>query len=105
MKYYDIENTESRMAVLRELSAGGHEQIGPGRNGPLVAFARVNGNTLDGYNDVVARLASRGLRPVTPGHWTFFPLGSDQPAERLRHDGSYPGSKGFHAYAEFEVAP
>jgi len=31
----------------------------------------------------------------------YFPLGSDNPDERLRHDASYPGSKGFWLYVHF----
>lgn len=33
--------------------------------------------------------------------WFLFPLGSDRVPEIMRHDGSYPGSRGFHLYAHF----
>lgn len=34
------------------------------------------------------------------GGW-YFPLGSDNPHESLRHDSSYPGSRGFWLYWHF----
>jgi hypothetical protein len=33
----------------------------------------------------------------------YFPLGSDNPEDRYRHDGSYPGSKGFWRWDTFKV--
>lgn len=43
-----------------------------------------------------------GLVLVHGSRW-LFPLGSDNPPATLRHDGSYPGSKGFWMYAKFVV--
>lgn len=31
----------------------------------------------------------------------YFPLGTDNPPAHLRHDGRFPGSKGFWLYANF----
>lgn len=33
----------------------------------------------------------------------YFPLGTDNPEDRYRHDGSYPGSKGFWRWDTFKV--
>jgi hypothetical protein len=41
---------------------------------------------------------------LVPGSLHYFPLGSDKPSESLRHDGPYPGSKGFWLYASFACA-
>jgi hypothetical protein len=35
----------------------------------------------------------------------YFPLGSDSPPAHLRHDGRFPGSKGFWLYANFLPRP
>lgn len=35
----------------------------------------------------------------------YFPLGSDNPHEQLRHDGNYPGSRGFWLYVHFVPVP
>lgn len=32
----------------------------------------------------------------------YFPLGSDKPADHLRHDGRYPGSRGFWLFASLQ---
>jgi hypothetical protein len=39
---------------------------------------------------------------LVEGSLYAFPLGSDSPPESLRHDGSYPGSKGFWLYARYQ---
>ena len=41
---------------------------------------------------------------IIQGSMFFFPLGSDRYPDSLRHDGSYPGSKGFTLSARFVVA-
>ncbi len=48
-------------------------------------------------------MAEAGLEPVRRSAH-FFPVGSDNPPARLRHDGRFPGSKGFWLYASFAPA-
>ena len=70
---------------------------------------------VDGYDGECIRVSLP--RPVQPflvamreaglervGDLWCFPLGSDKPADHLRHDGSYPGSKGFWCYGRFKPA-
>jgi hypothetical protein len=38
---------------------------------------------------------------LVAGSLHYFPLGSDKPPDNLRHDGNYPGSRGFWCYARF----
>ena len=44
------------------------------------------------------RLEALGLKDTD---WAFFPLVTDTPPDVLRHDGHYPGSKGFWLYVHF----
>ena len=47
-----------------------------------------------------AAMQAAGLECV-PGSLHYFPLGSDKPADVLRHDGRYHGSRGFWLYGNF----
>lgn len=40
---------------------------------------------------------------VLGAEWCF-PLGSDKPGESMRHDGSYPGSRGFWRFVRLGVS-
>lgn len=44
----------------------------------------------------MAKCRAAGLSRQGDGH--YFPLGSDNPPAGMRHDGRYPGSKGFWLY-------
>lgn len=48
----------------------------------------------EGINDFRASMRKLGLRLV-PGSGHLFPLGTDNPPDNLRHDGSYPSSRAF----------
>jgi hypothetical protein len=48
-------------------------------------------------------MEAAGLEPVRRSAH-FFPLGTDAPPAHLRHDGRFPGSKGFWLYANFAPA-
>lgn len=85
--YWAAENEGVRMAVLRALAAGGHEQHGPSGNGILVSVARRNGSTVEGVRDADAVMAKLGLTPVDADTYWYFPLCSDRVAARLRHMG------------------
>lgn len=37
-------------------------------------------------------------------HLSFFPVGTDNPPQHLRHDANYPGSSGFYMVAWFTPA-
>lgn len=69
----------------------------------------------------VSGYSGTGIQAALPRRWTpiehalrpfgltmdeaslhLFPLGSDAPPEHLRHDGRYPGSKGYWLYATFQ---
>lgn len=75
-----------------------------------------NGGYVEGYydNDVQVAMPKDwkqfldAMRAVglhrTPGSGYYFPLGSDNPADNLRHDGSHPGSNGFWFYTRLCVA-
>jgi hypothetical protein len=51
---------------------------------------------------VVEAMAECGLRGGEP---FLFPLGSRQLPDHLRHDGRYPGSRGFELHCDFAPAP
>jgi hypothetical protein len=55
----------------------------PNPSGPFFAAMEVVGLVLD----------ERSL--------PFFPLGSDEPPQYLRHDGPYPGCRGYWLYGKF----
>lgn len=94
--YFDPEHVELRQQVLRAIAEGGHEQVGPTRNGVIVAVAKVNDSTVGGVADLDARLAPFGLHPETRDEWTLFPIGSDGPPERLRHMPRYSVDRPTH---------
>lgn len=85
---------DRRMAVLAVLPPGTAFFYEGG--GLTVTVAR------GGLESLLARLQDHGL-VFYACH--YFPLGTDKPAEPFRHDASYPGSRGFHLYATFTVAP
>jgi hypothetical protein len=47
------------------------------------------------------QLATRYGLELCEAQMHYFPLGSDNPPDALRHDGNYPGSKGFWLWAPF----
>lgn len=47
----------------------------------------------------LSAVGARGLELV--GDLWLFPLGTDSPPAILRHDGRYPGSKGFWLFGRF----
>ena len=74
-----------------------------------------HGGIVDGYDGDSVRVAlpiawrefiqsmeQIGLCQV-PGSRHYFPLGSDNAPDRMRHDGSYPGSRGYWMYCRFNV--
>jgi hypothetical protein len=50
---------------------------------------------------VVEAMAALGLKGGEP---FWFPLGSRQLPDHLRHDGNYPGSRGFELHCDFAPA-
>jgi hypothetical protein len=53
------------------------------------------------WRPVVEAMAECGLKAGKP---FLFPLGSRQLPDRLRHDGRYPGSRGFELHCNFAPA-
>lgn len=86
------------MAVLRLLDDYGADSRGYYGGGIGVAFARGR------YSETAAALEAAGLEPV-PGSFHHFPLCSDNPPERFRHDGPYPGSRGYWLTETWRPAP
>lgn len=87
---------DQRMAALRGLSLIQAESAGYNSNGSIsVAVPRGR------YSDVAAWADFYGLEYVD---MYYFPLGSDNPAEHLRHDGPVQydrGNRSFWLYAQF----
>lgn len=81
-----------RLAMRQDIESVGAEVVGYQGDAMLVALP-TNGAVFAG-NPVT--LEAKGYRV---SDLYYFPLGSDKPAARLRHDGRYPGSKGFWLYA------
>lgn len=75
-----------RMEFRRRIEAAGGEV--QGYNGECVTVAVPNPPRPFRDDMEHAGLVEAG------GSW-YFPLGSDNPPDSLRHDGRYPGSKGF----------
>lgn len=89
--FFDLPESR-RMAIYAAISHLGCDTYS--REGSAFGVAVARGT----YSDLIDALASHGLDHA---ELTYFPLGSDQPAERLRHDGRYPGSRGFYMIAWF----
>lgn len=89
MNFFDIPEAD-RMALYREIEACGGSSL----SGGMVTVARGH------FSDVLSVMAQHGFKLTDS---CYFPLGSDKPSDNLRHDGRYPGSKGFWCYARFEL--
>jgi hypothetical protein len=84
---------ERRMAYRIAIDKAGGEVAAYQGVGVLVAIPRDE----DRFH---AAMEAAGLEYVS-GSGFLFPLGSDAPAEHLRHDGRYPSSRGFWLYGLF----
>lgn len=62
-------------------------------DGVQVAYPRGEG-ARGGFCELDEQLRELGL-VLDPNSLHTFPLGSDNPPDGLRHDGAYPGSRGF----------
>lgn len=88
-----------RMEALRQLDAMGAMSAGYVTGGICVALPRdLEWGEIDGW-------ARRFGMEYRKGSMCYFPLGSDKPEDRFRHDGpaKYNGKRGFWLYATFEV--
>lgn len=85
---------EKRMDVLRALDSLGCASKGYDGDSILVAFPR------GGFCDALNKLRDFDLSLQNDEVW-YFPLGSDNPPEIMRHDGRYPNSRGFWCYGRF----
>jgi hypothetical protein len=92
---------DARLAFRRAIDGiGGAISTYSGR-AVIVAVPRVEGLTSSGVRACDALAADHGLSPLDPDVYEFFPLGSDNPAPTLRHDGRYRGSLGFWLYRSY----
>src|SRR5262245_30765006 len=67
--------------------------------GPCAFYYTGSGITITVPRGATAAvLAWMRTHRLTDRDWHYFPLGSDQVPEIMRHDGNYPGSRGFHLY-------
>jgi hypothetical protein len=89
---------EIRMAILHIIDDLGGDSHGYIDGGITVAVPR----EIPAKWNLVRTLEICGLRAAT---WAYFPLGTDNPPDSLRHDGSYPGSKGFWLFCHFTTQP
>jgi hypothetical protein len=92
-RFVDIPDDE-RMALRCVLEAAGCSIVGYNGPGIQVALPCPAGDAFLVLRDAGLILNGESLH--------YFPLGSDKPEARLRHDGGYPGSKGFWLYAQFD---
>ena len=94
---------EERMAYRQAIEDAGGFVVG--YSGPYVqvAIPRDDQACFPGpVNRFYGQMKAAGLEYRDgSGHW--FPLGSDHPPDHLRHDGRYPGSRGFWYYGLFYV--
>jgi hypothetical protein len=86
---------ERRMALREVIEAAGGQVMGYFGDGVQVALPRPAG-------PCEQAAAGAGLKKVA-GSLHYFPLGTDDPPAELRHDGRYPGSKGFWLFARFVI--
>ena len=77
-------------------SAGGHVDAYQ-EDCFLVAVPRETNAFFNGIED-------NGMETLA-GSRHYFPLGTDSPPDNLRHDASYPGSKGFWLYIRVRPIP
>jgi hypothetical protein len=82
--------SERRLAMLHELSSDVLWHY-TGR-GITVSVAR------GGFGASEAWARRHGL---TNASMWYFPLGSDKPSDAMRHDGNYPGSRGFWLFVYY----
>jgi hypothetical protein len=95
---------DARMAFRRAMHGIGGEISAYSERAVIVAVPRVDGFTSSGVRACDALAAYHGLSPLDPDTYWFFPLGSDSPADTLRHDGRYRGSLGFWLYRSYVPA-
>ncbi len=83
-----LANDGERMTARAALEAAGCEVVGidGARNGLQVRIKR------GAFTEVLAHAARIGAT-VADSH--YFPIGSERVSDEFRHDGSYPGSRGF----------
>lgn len=87
-----------RMAYRKAIEDAGGEVVSYQGECVLVAVPRAaGGQSADDFPDALERAGLLYVR----GSAYLFPLGSDNPPDRLRHDGDYPGSRGFWLYGLF----
>ena len=88
MRFVDLP-AQARLDIRRKLSSINVSIINYSGNGIMVTLPRGNfAATQESIRDL-------GLEP---GDMHYFPLGTDKVPEIMRHDGRYPGSRGFHLY-------
>lgn len=88
---------ETRMQYRAAVEAAGGDPVGYYDGRLQVAIPSPSG-------PFFRAMAEIGLR-IQPGSLQYFPLGSDKAPDHQRHDGSYPGSRGFWLFANLEPDP
>ena len=92
LSYVDLPDAQ-RMAYLDAIDAAGGNMEAYDGPSVLVAIPCPSG-------PFYRALEAAGLSLV-PASLHYFPLGTDKPPMPLRHDGRYPGSKGFWLFGRF----
>lgn len=89
-----INDSEARMRARNELEAAGCDVVGIDgeKNALQIHIARGK------IGDVCARATAIGAR-CDIARAFYFPIGGDHERDEMRHDGSYPGSRGFRLHA------
>ena len=96
MNFHDLPD-ERRMALRDIAENAGADTAGYINGGLCLAIKR------GAFSAVCAALAEHGME-LDNGSLHHFPLGSDNPPEEYRHDGRYPGSRGFWLFGTFQLA-
>ena len=87
---------EQRMAFRAAIEAAGGQVAGYYGRYVQVALPNPSGPFFTAMDAAGLTLENRSLH--------FFPLGTDSPPTSLRHDGRFPGSRGFWLYGNFTPA-
>jgi hypothetical protein len=87
---------EERMAALHALDAIGPCSFSYTGVGITITVPRTS-------TSAVVRWAT--LHRLVARDWFYFPLCADQVPEIMRHDGRYPGSRGFHLFVHCVPMP
>lgn len=95
MRFSDLDG-DRRMELRAVLESTGCEIDGYAGDGVLVSFERGR------FSDTLSAAKQAGLEMID-AQLHYFPLGSDNPPDKFRHDGHYPGSRGFWFRGAFKV--